>query len=137
LRTPIVVKIETADDSDLARLRAVCRALPEVDEGELQDRPLFRVRRRRFLIYNGERAPARPRWATSGRSIHVLTDPLERPALLQDPRFSRSPHHGDRGWLALRLERGRIDWEEVFELVESAYRRAAPRDLADRLDKSG
>jgi len=95
---------------------------------------LFRVTRRRFAIYNGDDAPPRPRWADSGRSIHFLADPTEQAALAQDGRFAPSPHHGDRGWFALRLNRGDVDWDELGELLEAGYRQAAPQHLVDLLD---
>jgi len=77
------------DDLALGRIRAICLGFGGgAEESELQNRPLFHVRRRRF-------AP--------------------------------SPHHGGRGWLALRLDRGDLDWDEIAELLESAYRQVAPR----------
>src|SRR5262249_40866821 len=93
----------------------------------LQDRPVFHVRRRRFAIFNGAMSPPRPRWAHSGRSLHFLADPYEVDALREDGRFAPSPHHGDRGWLALRLDRGGVDWDEVAELLESAHDQVVPR----------
>jgi predicted DNA-binding protein (MmcQ/YjbR family) len=118
----------TVDDEILGRLRDVCRRFPGADEGELQDRPLFRVGRRRFAIFNGATFDHRPRWATSGRSLHFLADPGEIDALWHDGRFSPSPHHGDRGWLTLGLEDAEsTDWAEIGELLESAYRQVAPR----------
>ncbi len=105
---------------------------------ELQGRPLFRVRSRRFAVVNRADSPARPRWQGAGRSLHVVTDPAEREALRQDPRFVVSPHHGDRGWLALSLDAaGGIDWDEVAELLEAAYRHVAGRRLVERLDGGG
>lgn len=124
----------STDASSLRRVRSICRVLPEVEEVELQSRPLFRVHRRRFVIYNADLAPPRPRWEGSGRSIHVLTDPMEREALLQDARFVPSPHHGDRGWVALRLDGDEVDWSEVAELIEAGYRQAAPKRLVALLD---
>jgi predicted DNA-binding protein (MmcQ/YjbR family) len=118
------------DDAALGRIRDWCTSFPHVEEAQLQGRRLFRVRRRRFVIFNGAEAPARPRWAHFGRSVHFLADPLEVDALRSDGRFSASPHHGDRGWLALSLD-GAVDWAEVGELVEAAYRQAAPRQLTD------
>jgi hypothetical protein len=35
-----------------------------------------------------------------------------------------------RGWLALRLDRGAIDWDEVAALAAHSYRLAAPKRLA-------
>ena len=113
--------LDAIDEDMLKQVRRICLAFDGVDEGELQGRPLFRVRRRRFAIFNGLGSPRRPRWDGSGRSLHFLSDPSERDALGHDPRFARSPHHGSRGWLALRLD-GAVDWSEVAELLESAHR---------------
>jgi predicted DNA-binding protein (MmcQ/YjbR family) len=111
----------------LARVREICRAFPGAEEGDLQDRPLFHVKRRRFAIFNGASSPARPRWAGAGRSVHFLSDPAERDALRADPRFTPSPHHGDRGWLAMRIDVDTVDWQEVTELLESAHAQVIPR----------
>jgi hypothetical protein len=127
-----------ADDEDdavvLAAVRAAVADLPEVEEAALQGRPLFRVRRRRFAIANLTTSPPRPRWQGCGRSLHVLAEVGELGALLQDPRFERSPHHGSTGWVALALDDlDHADWVEVRELVESGYRRAAGRALVEQL----
>ena len=118
---------EATDEELLKRVRDICRTLDGADEGELQGRPLFRVGRRRFAIFNGLASPARPRWQASGRSLHFLGDPEERDALRQDPRFVPSPHHGDRGWFAMRLDAD-VDWTEVAELRRSAHRQVSRRD---------
>ena len=121
---------DRADDEDrvaLERVRRICSGFVRAEEAELQSRPLFRVGKRRFAIFNGAGSPPRPRWSSSGRSLHFLTDPLEVEALRQDRRFSASPHHGNRGWMALRLDTRDVDWDEVAELLESAYRQVLPR----------
>jgi predicted DNA-binding protein (MmcQ/YjbR family) len=123
------------DERVLARLRAICLAFPEAEEAALQDRPLFGVRSRRFALFNGASSPPRPRWNGSGQSLHFVTDPREREALRQDGRFTPSPHHGDRGWVAIRLEGGRVDWTELAELLEAAYRHVAGRALVELLDQ--
>jgi predicted DNA-binding protein (MmcQ/YjbR family) len=115
-----------ADASALARLRSICCGLPGVDEGVLQDRPLFRVGRRRFAIFNGASSRPRQRWAAAGRSLHFLSDPDEVDALRRDGRFTASPHHGHAGWLALPLDAS-VEWTEVAELVDAAYRQVVPR----------
>jgi hypothetical protein len=112
--------IET-DQRVLDRLRSMCAVLAGSEEGLLQDRPLFHVRRRRFAIFNGESAPPRPRWSSGGRSVHFLSDAAEREALLHDPRSTRAPHHGDRGWLAIRVDPQTVDWQELAELFETAH----------------
>jgi predicted DNA-binding protein (MmcQ/YjbR family) len=124
-----------SDDNDLAIIRTICLRFPEVEEAELQGRSLFRVRTRRFALFNGNDAPPRKRWSAFGRSLHFVADPQDRQALAQDPRFLTSPHHGDRGWMALDLERDDVDWDEVGELLETAYRQVARRQLIEELDR--
>ena len=120
------------DEVALDRIRLICRQFAGADEGELQDRPLFRVGRRRFAIFNGRGSPARARWSSSGPSLHFLADPDEIAALREDDRFRSSPHHGDRGWLAIGLEDHQaVDWKEIAELLESAYQQVAPRSRVD------
>jgi predicted DNA-binding protein (MmcQ/YjbR family) len=51
-----------------------------------------------------------------------------------DPeRFFRPPYVGHRGWIGLRLD-GEVDWDEVAELCEDAYRSVAPKRLLAQLD---
>jgi predicted DNA-binding protein (MmcQ/YjbR family) len=40
---------------------------------------------------------------------------------------------GGRGWLGVRLD-GEVDWAELAELCEDAYRSVAPTRLLQRLD---
>lgn len=116
------------DEVALGHIRGICQQFAGADEGELQNRPLFRVGRRRFALFNGLTSPPRPRWSACGRSLHFLADPLEIDALRQDRRFSISPHHGNRGWLAITLDDlGAVDWDEIAELLESGYRQVAGR----------
>jgi hypothetical protein len=45
-------------------------------------------------------------------------------------RFYLPAYIGPRGWVALRLDLGEIDWEEVTELVKGSYLLVAPRKLS-------
>jgi len=65
----------------LTRVRTICSPFVGADEGLLGDRPLFRVGRRRFALFNGVTSPPRPRWAASGRSLHFIAEPSELDAL--------------------------------------------------------
>jgi hypothetical protein len=118
---------DAADLTALRQIRAICGDFSGAEEGELQGRPSFSVGRRRFAIFNGVGSPVRPRWDGCGRSLHFLADELELQALRADARLSVSPHHGDRRWMFLRLEPERVDWSEVAELLDAAYRQVAPR----------
>ena len=107
------------DDADLERIRSTCLAFPEVEEIQMWGGPLFRVRRRRFALFNGAGFP--------NRSLHVVTDPAERDALMQDGRFTVSTHHPHQGWMAMNLDAAEVDWNEVTELLETAYRQVTPK----------
>jgi predicted DNA-binding protein (MmcQ/YjbR family) len=48
-------------------------------------------------------------------------------------RFFRPPYVGVRGWLGVRLD-GRVDWDEIAELCQDAYRVVAPATLIRQLD---
>ena len=45
-------------------------------------------------------------------------------------RFYMPAYIGPRGWVALRLDVGGLDWNEVAELVVGSYRLIAPKRLA-------
>ena len=40
---------------------------------------------------------------------------------------------GHRGWVGLRLDVGRVNWEELTELVVGSYRLVAPKTLVKPL----
>jgi len=50
-------------------------------------------------------------------------------AAAQSARFYVPPYIGPRGWIALRLDRGKVDWDEVAELIMGSYRLIAPKGL--------
>jgi hypothetical protein len=52
----------------------------------------------------------------------------------QPAKFYLPAYIAHRGWVALRLDVGQIDWEEAKELVHGSYRLAAPKRLAVLVD---
>ncbi|RJK94714.1 MmcQ/YjbR family DNA-binding protein [Vallicoccus soli] len=114
------------DDPYLDGVRAACLALPETAEVEAWGRPTFRAGKRMFAVF--ERHDLHP------YALALKPDPLERPALEQDPRFYVPPYHGPYGWLALDLGAAAVDWDEVAELVESSYRQVALQRMLRALD---
>jgi hypothetical protein len=114
-------------DSDplLAKVRRIALALPEATEVEAWGRPTFRAGKI-FAVFSGD---------DSHESALVLkTDPDEREALTHDTRFYSPPYWGAAGWLALDLLVAPVDWDEVGELLESAYRQVALRRMVAALD---
>lgn len=45
-------------------------------------------------------------------------------------RYYLPAYIGPRGWVALRLDQGKVDWDEVSELMLGSYFLTAPKTLA-------
>lgn len=128
-----------ADDEYLARVRAICLALPGAEETSSHGRPAFRTIKA-FVNYQygpkgGEHRP--------DHTLVILPDPEDEAALRADPRFFVPAYLGPSGWLGLDLSDDGatspddVAWDEVAELIESSYRRTAPARLERELDERG
>jgi hypothetical protein len=62
--------------------------------------------------------------------------PGEQDALVRSDatRFYVPAYLGARGWAAMRLDVGRVNWAEVRELLTEAYRLQASKRLVAQLD---
>lgn len=111
----------------LARLRALCVALPEVTEKLSHGEPTWFVRRT-FVMYADRHHDDRVAfWCAAppgAQEEMIATDPA---------RFFRPPYVGHRGWLGVYLDVD-VDWVEIGEIVTDAYRTVAPRKLVAQLD---
>jgi hypothetical protein len=60
----------------------------------------------------------------------------EQEALIRsDPtRFYVPAYLGSKGWVGVRLDLDKVDWDEIRELITDAYRLQAPRRLVTQLD---
>lgn len=115
----------------LARIRAICLALPEVTERPSHGAPTFFVRGKRTFVMV---------WVEGHHDHHFphlwcAAPPGAQEGLVaaEPDRFFRPPYVGHRGWLGVRLDVD-LDWEEVGAICEDAYRTIAPKTLAARLD---
>ena len=120
------------------RVRAIALALPEVTERESHGAPCFFVRIRRPLCYFHDRHRGDGRisvWcpAAPGRQVAMVSADRKR---FFRPTPSASGVFSD--WLGVYLD-GRdevvVDWGQVADLIEDAYRLVAPRRLAAWLDE--
>jgi len=128
---PVTRRTSSAGDPRLARLTALCLALPEAERELLGDHAAFRVRKRVFAYFlnnhHGDGIVSVCCRSAMGENVdRVSRDPY---------RFYMPAYIGPRGWFGLRLDRGRIDWKEVANVVELSYRLAAPKTLVRRLDE--
>jgi predicted DNA-binding protein (MmcQ/YjbR family) len=120
------------EDRRLVRLTKICLALPEATMCRQGSHAGFLVRKRTFAYFLNDH---------HGDGIVAVTCkvlPGENKALAtaQPGRFYLPAYIGPRGWLALRLDVGEVDWDEVAELVACSYRLVAPKRLAAQLKVS-
>lgn len=113
-----------ASDDILRRVREICFRLPEVSERLSHGSPAFFVGRQFVMLWpDGHHERTEPHlWCAAGPGVQ---DEL----IGSDPeRFFRPPYVGGRGWVGMRLD-GEVEWDEVAELCEDAYRVIAPPRL--------
>lgn len=122
------------DDPVLARVREVTLALPDAAEKVSHGIPAFYTTK--VFAYYGGSVRTADGYERHPVSLLVLADPVERPALLEDPRFFHPMYLGVSGWVGLDLDAD-TDWAEVAELVETSYRLTAGVRRVRLLDRSG
>ena len=117
----------------LTALRKICLALPETTERLSHGEPTWFVRdKKTFVSYADHHHNDRLAFVCAAppgaQQAMVATDPA---------RFFVPPYVGGRGWLGVYLDLGEpVDWNDMAELVEDAYRMVAPKKLVDELDRS-
>jgi hypothetical protein len=118
----------------LARLRAICGALPEVREEAAWVGTRWRIRGKTFahvLVIDGGRPQAYAEAAGSDGPLCVLTFRSSLaafdPDMFRRPPFFRPRWFADIAGLAIDAD---TDWTEVAALVAGSYRLLAPKKLA-------
>jgi hypothetical protein len=117
---------------DLLNLvRAACLRLPEATERPSHGAPSFFVGGRTMFVM----LHAQGHHDNDFPQLWCAAPPGVQGELIAaaPERFFRPPYVGHRGWLGVRLD-GAVDWAEIGELCEDAYRAVAPARLAARLD---
>ena len=107
------------------RLTKICLALAESTRECQGQHAAFRVRKKTFAYFLNDH---------HGDGIVAVTCkvlPGDNTALAaaNPERFYMPAYIGPKGWVALRLDKGDIDWDEVSELVTGSYRMVAPKRL--------
>jgi hypothetical protein len=113
-------------DARLKRVGEICAALAETTMTRHNSHAAFLVRKKTFAYYLDNH---------HGDGIVAITCKVapgdnQLLAKAQPERFYLPAYIASRGWVALRLDLGKIDWEEVQELLYESYRRIAPKKLA-------
>jgi hypothetical protein len=109
----------------LERVKKICLALPEA-VCEIQGRhAAFLICKKTFAWFlddhHGDGIVAISCKALPGDNVELVRAAPER--------FYLPAYMAHRGWVALRLDRGEPDWEEVAELIHGSYRMTAPKRL--------
>lgn len=114
---------KAAEEPRLARITKICLALPEATREVMGSHAGFRVRKKVFAYFLNDHH------GDGIVSVCARVLPGDNTALIaaQPERFYLPAYIGPRGWLALRLDRGAVDWKEVAELVKTSYQLAAPK----------
>ena len=112
------------------RVTDICRALPNTEHVDQGDHCIYRVRGKVFAYFLDDH---------HGDGIVSVCVKSERGenadrARLEPERFYLPAYIGPRGWFGMRLDRGRVPWAEVAEVVERSYRLTAPKTLLKKLD---
>jgi hypothetical protein len=122
----------TQEEPRLKRVSDICLAFPEAIRETSGTHVTFLVRKKTFVYFLNDHH------GDGIISICCKVLPGDNAALIRsDPkRFYMPAYIGPRGWVALRLDAGEIDWEEVNELAFHSYLLAAPKRLAQELRDS-
>ena len=111
------------------RVRALCLRLPGVTEKVSHGEPAWFAGTKLFATTADHHHDER-------LGLWCAAPPAAQQALVEaaPDRFFRPPYVGHRGWLGVYLDVDGVDWEELAEILERAYRQVAPRRLVARLD---
>ncbi|MFU2015035.1 MmcQ/YjbR family DNA-binding protein [Peribacillus butanolivorans] len=107
----------------LENVRNICLALPEAIE--LIDgfgHNTFKINGKSFVI-SGE--------SEKGFSLSFKSDRDTQELLLQKENFFKTPYIGHHGWVSIQNP-DREDWDELTDLIQEAYLRAAPKRLVKK-----
>jgi phosphoribosylglycinamide formyltransferase-1 len=121
----LAVAAIVSEDWRLAHLTRICMALPETARRDSGSHAAFLVRKKIFAYFLNDHH------GDGIVSVACKALPGDNTALAaaQPARFYLPAYIGPRGWIALRLDRGKVDWDEVAELVVGSYRLIAPPRL--------
>jgi hypothetical protein len=112
----------------IARIRAICLALPEAEERSFggHTAPAFRVRDKLFVMTSEDGTSMTMKAPKGVQGVLVASDP---------ERFFVPKYVGPKGWIGVRLDlKGQPDWDEMAELIIESYCLTAPKRLAGQVE---
>ena len=120
---------KSGEDPRLTRLTEIALALPETTRQIYGSHAQFLVGKKTFAYFldnhHGD--------GIVGVTCKVMPGENEALVKAQPRRFYLPAYLASRGWVALRLDVGKVDWNEVRDLVFGSYVQIAPKKLAEHL----
>ncbi|GAB0104979.1 MmcQ/YjbR family DNA-binding protein [Nocardia sp. JMUB6875] len=112
------------------RLRGICAGLPEVTEKLSHGEPCwFAGGKKMFVMFADHHHDDRLGfWCAAPAGVQ------EELVAAEPDQFFRPPYVGHRGWLGVYLDVA-VDWDEIGEIVDDAYRTVATKRLVGELDR--
>jgi len=116
----------SAEDRRLTKLTKICLALPEATRRTCGSHAAFLVKKKNFAYFlydhHGD--------GIIGVTCKVLPGDNARLVAADPKRFYMPAYIASKGWVALRLDVGEVDWDEVKDLISGSYQLIAPKKLA-------
>lgn len=120
--------LSEATEDVVARVRRAVQHLPGVELAiDGFGHRSFRVNKKTMVMV-GQDAEGHP-------SLSIKSDPATQQHLIKTGRYVRTPYIGQHGWVSTEKDTA-IDWNEIVELIEDAYRLVAPKKLLAQLDEN-
>ncbi len=116
------------------QVRDRAMALPEADEILSHGMPCFGIIKGKKFAY-----VARNHHEDGKLALLVKISGVEEQAMLidMDPdRYYRPAYFGD-GWIAMRLDLGDVDWDDIADWLRKSWRAVAPKKLTAMIDVVG
>ena len=127
-----LVSRPTDPDWLLSQVRPRALAQPAAEEGQTFGMTVFGITGgKKFAYFSADHHG-------DGRiALYVKTSGADEQAMLIDrdeDRFYRPAFLGPSGWIAIRLDLGDTDWDEISDWLARSWRQVAPRKLTRLLD---
>jgi len=110
-----------------ARVTKICLAFPETTHEIHGSHVTYLAGKKKFAYYMDNHHGD----GIVGIACKALPGDNARLIAADPDRYYMPAYVGPRGWVGLRLDRGKVDWEEVRELLALSYILTAPKRLSD------
>ena len=117
------------EDPRLTRLTKIALAFPNARRVICGSHAQFLIRKKTFAYFLNDHHGD----GIVAVTVKVLPEDNKALAEAQPRRFYLPAYIAWKGWVALRLDAGKIDWDEVSELLLGSYMLVAPKRLAEQV----